>query len=198
MNRMPPALHRSSTARFTFVILAAGALAAACGTSPDASQAASTPPPAGASATTVSPAPTHDGMDMSGASASDGMPTSSTAAADDAAASAIAERGEEIPEGDPVPTLMLTTAGGSHGIWSFRVDTDATLTMATGPYQPMRGHLHVYVDGEEKLMIADKSFTLRDLGPGSHTIRVALAATDHRNLLHRGKPVSASTVIDVQ
>jgi len=107
------------------------------------------------------------------------------------------EQGREIPAGDPVPRVTLRDEGHSSGAWAFGIETDMTLTMATAPYRPLLGHVHVYVDGVEKLMIAEKQFALRDLAPGRHTIAVALAATDHKNLVHDGALVSDSTEIVV-
>jgi periplasmic copper chaperone A len=101
-------------------------------------------------------------------------------------------KGEEIPAGDPVPSVTLTMAGRDGAAWRFDVATDVNLTLSTGPYRPMLGHLHVYVDGVEKQMLAEKRFTLKDLTPGTHAIRVTIAATDHRNLLHDGHLVGAS------
>ena len=183
----PASLHQSNVARTGLVCAAiVGTIAlTSCSKPETASDNAAAPPAAAATAAPAGESPSA-------------TPAPDATAGMEGMSSPVAERGEEIPEGDPVPTVMLTMEGEAHGVWTFTVATDATLTMATGPYQPMRGHLHVYVDGEEKQMIADKRFTLRDLGPGTHTIRVALAATNHRNLLHNGAPIAASAQVVVK
>lgn len=101
-----------------------------------------------------------------------------------------ASAGTEIPDGDPVPTLTLTQEGVADGVWTFAITTDMSLTLDTAPYQPMLGHVHVYVDGVETQMIADKRFELRDLPPGTYQVSVALADTMHRDLLHNGAKIS--------
>ena len=110
------------------------------------------------------------------------------------------ELGTEIPKGDRIPTVSLRDDGFKNGVWSFSVATSLVLTdaMTMKPYQPMHGHLHVYLDGREILMIATKRFTLKDLTPGTHTVRVVLSGTDHRNLLHDGKPIADSREIVVR
>ncbi len=107
------------------------------------------------------------------------------------------EGGEEIPAGDPIPTLTLHDHGYASGVWSFTLETDLQLTMDTAPYEPMRGHVHVYVDGTETAMIARKQFTVPHLSPGRHIVRVALAATDHRTLLHDGAPIADEAAVVV-
>jgi len=107
------------------------------------------------------------------------------------------EEGTEIPNGDRVPTVALRSDGLGKSGWSFTVVTTLGLTMAMGPYQPMRGHVHVDVDGKPTLMIAEKHFTLTDLAPGKHTVRVVLSGLDHRTLLHGGLPIAASQDIVV-
>lgn len=102
------------------------------------------------------------------------------------------EQGTEIPKGDRVPTVKLHADGLRSDGWSFSVVTTLVLTSAMGRYEPMHGHLHVYLDGEEVLMIAAKHFTLNDLAPGVHTVRVVLSGTDHRTLLHGGVPIADS------
>lgn len=106
-------------------------------------------------------------------------------------------KGEAIPAGDPIPSVSVRVSGQNGSTWTFGVTTDMTLTMATGPYEPLKGHLHVFVDGVEKQMIATKTFTLANLAPGSHVIQVAAAATDHRNLLHDGRMVGAGVEVQV-
>jgi hypothetical protein len=106
--------------------------------------------------------------------------------------------GEEIPAGDPVPTVKLKHDGMTNGAASFSLVTDFDVTPAAGPYRPMRGHAHVYVDGVERLMISEKHFTLNALTAGRHTVQVTLAATDHRTLLHHGVPVGDTLEIVIQ
>ena len=111
-------------------------------------------------------------------------------------AAAARERGTEIPKGDPVPTVALRVDGPGRSGWSFSVVTPLVMTMAMGTYQPMRGHVHIYVDGTANLMITDKQFTL-NIAPGKHTVRVLLSGMDHFPLLHDGKPIEASRDIIV-
>jgi len=103
--------------------------------------------------------------------------------------------GEELPAGDPVPTVKLKQDGMTNGAASFSLVTDFDVTPAAGPYRPMRGHAHVYVDGVERLMISEKHFTLNALSAGRHTVQVTLAATDHRTLLHHGIPIGDAVEI---
>ena len=97
----------------------------------------------------------------------------------------------EIPAGDPIPTIALSSSDDIN----FQVTTDFQLTDEEGPYEPMKGHIHVFVDGEEEMMIYEDHFTLDYLSPGMHEVSVALAATDHSPLLHNGKPIEASMMV---
>ena len=109
----------------------------------------------------------------------------------------MSQLGTEIPKGDRIPTVALHADGLSAGGWSFSVTTTLVMTMAMSPYQQMRGHVHVYVDGKDGPMIAATQFTLPGLAPGRHTVRVVLAGTDHRTLLHGGVPIADSVEVVV-
>lgn len=137
-----------------------------------------------------SSAPTGHAMHMA-------MPTGGTMAG--LAAMPTGEVGTEIPKGDRIPTVALRDDGFKNGGWSFSVVTSLVMTdaMKMKPYQPMHGHLHIYLDGREILMISTKRFTLKDLAPGTHTVKVVLSGTDHLNLLHEGRPISDSREIVV-
>jgi hypothetical protein len=110
------------------------------------------------------------------------------------------EVGTEIPKGDPIPTVALRDDGVKNGVWSFSVVTSLVMSDARKmkPYQPMHGHLHIYLDDKEILMISAKRFTLKDLTPGTHRVKVVLSGTDHYNLLHEGKLISDSREIVVK
>ena len=108
-----------------------------------------------------------------------------------------AVEGEEIPAGDPIPTVKLTHDAMTQGVSAFTVITDFALTPASGPYRPMRGHFHVYVDGVERFMMSTPKFSVPGLTPGRHRVHVTLAATDHRTLLHHGQPIGDSVEVVV-
>jgi hypothetical protein len=199
---------------FIAATLSACLVAGACGNGNQAGppQTAGTPAPASASQPpAMAGTSPMAGTDMNEASHVDaGMPPGSPnpAHAEGATASmppgamksmatGSSERGQEIPSGDPVPTVALHDDGYAHGVWSFSVTTNLNLTMDDEPYTPMRGHMHVYVDGAERQMIARRQFALANLAPGPHTVEVVLASTTHRNLLHHGKPIAASVKIVV-
>jgi hypothetical protein len=160
------------------------ALCAVLATASCADRPAEQPPAASDPSARTDPPPAHD---MAMAPAAEAV----------APAAIPSEKGEEIPAGDPVPTVALHDDGYANGTWSFSITTDLDLTMAAGRYQPMRGHIHVYVDGVERQMIAGRQFTLKDLAPGTHTVRIALASTTHRNFLHDGSLIADSRQIVV-
>ncbi len=162
----------------------------ACGTPDSASGAApgtasTMPADTSQDAREAPPDPAHDQMQMGAAGSEAG------------AAQTPAVAGRPLAPDEPVPTIALREQGHDAGAWRFAVDTDMTLTMAAGPYEPMKGHVHVYVDGVEKLMIAEKAFTLRNLTPGAHEIQVSLAGLDHQTILHNGAPIADSVEIVV-
>ncbi len=182
--------------------LAGGALLIVSCQHPPAEQAPPAAPPAQAAPEAPAAAP----GDQSMAAMSGDHPTAAgqamTAGRTNGAAmnmdmSEDADGRDNIPAGDPVPTISLALQGHEHGVWSFDITTDFMLTNAMGPYTPMHGHIHVYVDGTERMMIYQKHFTLKDLAPGTHTVRVALAATTHRALYHDGAPIADSVSITV-
>jgi hypothetical protein len=159
------------------VIVAAMSLVAGCRQTPPAQ---STPPPAPAKADAPAPppqatpaAPMDMPMDMP-------MTAGSSAAAT-----------------GPLPTVTLEPPVERNGVWSFDVETNLTPTRAMEPRTPMYGHIHVYVDGVERMMIYEKHFTLSQLTPGPHEVTVELAGTDHKTLYRDRKPIASRVRITV-
>lgn len=44
---------------------------------------------------------------------------------------------------------------------------------------PGEGHIHMYLDNGEKQGITNSQYTLTDLGPGTHSLKVSLHNNDH-------------------
>ena len=96
--------------------------------------------------------------------------------------------------------LHLTTGdGGNQAI------STANGSVTTGEWHHVAGVIDrtsgvmkIYLDGKEILMISEKRFTLQNLAPGPHTVKVVLSGTNHFNLLHEGKPIADSREIVVK
>jgi uncharacterized protein YcfL len=44
---------------------------------------------------------------------------------------------------------------------------------------PGEGHIHLYLDGGEKIAVTDNKYVFNDLQPGKHMLRVSLHNNDH-------------------
>jgi hypothetical protein len=78
----------------------------------------------------------------------------------------------------PTLSLQVTTAGRSA---TLIITTNLRMSEDDFDMERMagEGHIHLYLDDGEKLMIADKQYTFKNLKPGKHTIKVSLHNNDH-------------------
>ena len=62
---------------------------------------------------------------------------------------------------------------------------------------PGEGHAHIYVDGEKVSRVYTPQFYLKDIGPGTHTVRITLNANSHGDYASHGQVIEASTEVTV-
>ncbi|MCB1233787.1 MAG: hypothetical protein KDM91_01795 [Verrucomicrobiae bacterium] len=106
----------------------------------------------------------------------------------------------EVGEGANAPRLAIAFHKDSVTGWNLELiaeNFEFTPAAAGGDPAPGQGHAHLYVDGEKVARLYGPWYHLRDLAPGRHTISVTLNANNHAALTVKGRPVEASTEIEV-
>ncbi len=107
----------------------------------------------------------------------------------------------EVPAGQPVPTVNLVVRPDAMSGWNLEVKvtnfTFAPERVNTKSTSVNEGHAHLYVDGKKISRLYGNWYHLASLPPGNHTLMVSLNTNDHGQLTHQGKPIQASTTIQV-
>jgi len=106
----------------------------------------------------------------------------------------------EIPPSQPIPTVNLVVHPDKMQGWNLevkltnfrfapeRVNTNSVTT---------EGHAHLYIDGKKVTRLYSSWYYLSSLERGQHKITVTLNANGHEELVHNGKPISATAMVDV-
>ena len=84
-----------------------------------------------------------------------------------------------------------TTAKFQISTWNF------TLTTPGGANSPNKGHFHYFLDGGTYNVLNDSELEIRNLSPGSHTLRIVLQNNDHSDYLVNGEKVEQTIEFQV-
>jgi hypothetical protein len=106
----------------------------------------------------------------------------------------------EIPPGQPVPSVDLIVHSDPKKGWNletkvsnFKFAPEHTSTASI----PGEGHAHLYVNGKKITRIYGSWYYLENLNPGRNEITVALNANSHEALVHNGKKIEDTEIIQV-
>lgn len=106
----------------------------------------------------------------------------------------------EIPPGQPVPMVDVLVHKDAKKGWNlevkvtnFRFAPENINTTA----KPGEGHGHIYINGEKISRIYGSWYYLENLKPGKNEITVSLNANSHEALVHDGKMIADTEIIDV-
>lgn len=99
----------------------------------------------------------------------------------------VAEDHELNGKGSPTASKFAPAEGAKVEILAPKEDQVFTRPDVPISYRMVRGkrgsHVHAYVDGKMAGMFAGNTGTLRDLGPGLHTLELRVVANDHQTEL---------------
>ena len=105
-----------------------------------------------------------------------------------------------IPEGQPVPKVVVNVFPDSVSGWNIQVQTE------NWTFAPERvnessvtteGHAHLYLNDKKLTRIYSEWHYLPSLPPGKHTLTVSLNANGHEALIYNGEPIEAFTQVTV-
>ncbi len=106
----------------------------------------------------------------------------------------------EIPTGQPIPSVDLVIHQDSKSGWNLEVkvanfrfapehiNTEARLG---------EGHAHLYINGKKVTRLYGNWYHLENLSSGRNEITVTLNANNHADLVHNGKRIETTKVIEV-
>lgn len=102
--------------------------------------------------------------------------------------SANAPDGEQPASGAPAtpPTLKLTTPASGATVPAGTVQvavetTGLTFTMPSNTNVPGEGHVHFTLDDRPFIMSTDPDAEIKDVGPGTHTLKAELVQNDTKS-----------------
>ncbi|WP_066378243.1 MULTISPECIES: hypothetical protein [unclassified Anabaena] len=106
----------------------------------------------------------------------------------------------EIPPGQPIPKVDLVVHKDSSKGWNleakvsnFRFAPEKINQAA----KPGEGHGHIYINGQKITRLYGSWYYLEKLQPGKNEITVSLNANSHEALVHNGKVIQDTAIIDV-
>lgn len=107
----------------------------------------------------------------------------------------------EIPPGQPIPSVDLVVHKDSSKGWNleakvtnFRFAPEKINQAA----KPGEGHGHIYINGQKITRLYGSWYYLENLKPGRNEITVSLNANSHEALVHNGKVIKDTEIIDVR
>lgn len=107
----------------------------------------------------------------------------------------------EIPISQPVPTVNLIAHPDSRQGWNLEMQVTNFQLAPEHVNQPStttsEGHAHLYVDGVKITRLYSNWYYLESLPPGKHEVTVGLNANGHEALMHNGRPIQATVMIEV-
>lgn len=105
-----------------------------------------------------------------------------------------------IPEGQPVPEIVIDVFADPVRGWNLQVQTanwvfapEAVNTASN----TTEGHAHLYINGEDVARVYGEWYHIPSLPPGEHIITVGLNANGHEMLMYEGEPIEASVKVVV-
>ncbi|MEM6837040.1 MAG: hypothetical protein AAF609_09300, partial [Cyanobacteria bacterium P01_C01_bin.120] len=105
-----------------------------------------------------------------------------------------------IPEGQPVPEVVIEVSADPVSGWNLQVQTanwsfaPAAVNTASNTSE---GHAHLYINGEKVTRIYGEWYHIPSLPPGEHVLTVGLNANGHEALMHEGEPIESSVEVSV-
>jgi hypothetical protein len=106
----------------------------------------------------------------------------------------------EIPAGQPVPSVDLIVHKDKKKGWNleakvtnFRFAPESINNKSL----PGEGHAHLYINGQKITRLYSSWYYLENLKPGENKITVSLNANSHEQLVHNGKMITDTEIIDV-
>ncbi|MEM6519577.1 MAG: hypothetical protein AAF892_09910 [Cyanobacteria bacterium P01_D01_bin.71] len=100
-----------------------------------------------------------------------------------------------IPEGQPVPEIVIDLSADPVSGWNLQVQTanwsfaPAAVNTASNTTE---GHAHLYINGEKVTRIYGEWYHIPSLPPGEHVLTVGLNANGHEALVYEGELIEAS------
>ncbi|MGB3615847.1 MAG: hypothetical protein WBA10_18770 [Elainellaceae cyanobacterium] len=105
-----------------------------------------------------------------------------------------------IPEDQPIPAVALTVHDDALRGWNLELTIE---NFALAPEQvnqassAAEGHAHLYVNGVKITRLYGPWYYLESLPSGSQELRVELNANGHEVLMHDGKAIGDTVIINV-
>lgn len=106
----------------------------------------------------------------------------------------------EIAPGQPIPAVDLTVHQDPVTGWNLETKVSNfrfSPENASKAAQPGEGHAHIYVNGKKIARLYSSWYHLDNLPPGKNEITVGLNANSHEALVHNGKQIQDTKVIQV-
>jgi hypothetical protein len=106
----------------------------------------------------------------------------------------------EIPPGQPVPSVDLIVHPDPKKGWNLETKVSNfkfAPEHASTASIPGEGHAHLYVNGKKMARIYSSWYYLETLNPGRNEITVALNANSHEALVHNGKKIEDTEIVEV-
>lgn len=103
-----------------------------------------------------------------------------------------------VPDGEPAPTLSISTAPRAGGGFTVSIETTNfrfSKEAADGPHEAGVGHGHLYVGGVKLGRVYGNSVEVPRLPSGEQIVRVTLNTNDHRTYLVEGELVTATAIV---
>lgn len=106
----------------------------------------------------------------------------------------------EILPGQPVPAVDLIVHKDKKKGWNLEVKVSNfrfAPESINGKSQMGEGHGHLYINGQKITRLYSSWYYLENLQPGENKITVSLNANSHEQLVHNGKMIADTEIIDV-
>jgi hypothetical protein len=107
----------------------------------------------------------------------------------------------EIPEGLDLPAVKILVTQDLSKTWLLEIQTANFVftPKKVGALSPSynEGHAHLYINGEKINRIYGTFYNLGMLKQGENIIKVTLNSNNHGALIHKGKTIEHSLVINV-
>lgn len=107
----------------------------------------------------------------------------------------------EIPQGQPIPQVELTTYPDEVKGWNLEIKlTNFVLTPenVNQANELNEGHAHLFVNGEKITRIYSNWYYLQKLPQGKNSVKVVLNTNDHGELSYQGQAIADTKIIEVQ
>jgi hypothetical protein len=114
----------------------------------------------------------------------------------------------EIPKGHAIPTVELRVIPDSMRGWNVHIQTQnfvfapedvnqGSQSVSQAPNQPVKGHAHLFVNGQKLTRLYGPWYYLESLPSGHNELRVTLATNQHEDLVYQGNVIETSVMVTV-